>query len=125
LDNIGKVFSFGDNTFGQLGTNSFIETHLPMFIMNNINKISTGCYHSLLLTNNNQVYSFGSNSNGQLGLNLPILLNSTINQPTQLSIPNSNSIVQISCGNYHCLLLSKSGLVFTFGFNLVILTLIK
>jgi E3 ubiquitin-protein ligase HERC4 len=83
--------------------------------MNNILQITSGSYNSLLLNTNNQIFSFGSNSNGQLGLNLPLSINITI--PTQIIISN---IKQISCGNYHCLLLNNNGSVYSFGMNNVI-----
>jgi alpha-tubulin suppressor-like RCC1 family protein len=85
--------------------------------VNNIIQIATGNYNSLILNNNNEIFSFGSNSNGQLGLNLLISIYTTKTIPTKLIITNNNKIIQISCGNYHCLLLFSTGEVYSFGMN--------
>jgi alpha-tubulin suppressor-like RCC1 family protein len=119
LDKSSKAFGFGDNSYGQLGFDHSKESFNQNFIMNNIIQITTGSYNTLLLNNINEIYSFGSNSYGQLGLNLPISINISVSIPTQIII-QINNIIQISCGNYHCLLLSNAGLVYSFGLNNVI-----
>jgi alpha-tubulin suppressor-like RCC1 family protein len=64
LDNIGNVYSFGLNTYNQLGLN--IPTYLsysPLKLsITNITQISTGCYSTLLLNNKGDVYGFGDNT---------------------------------------------------------------
>ncbi|KAF0978755.1 hypothetical protein FDP41_001825 [Naegleria fowleri] len=70
-DNI--LVSFGDNTFGQLGTNDTVTQGEPVKVkLNNlqgrqISDIQCGTKHNLLLTTDGMVYSWGSNENGQLG----------------------------------------------------------
>jgi alpha-tubulin suppressor-like RCC1 family protein len=115
LNKLGKVYGFGDNSFGQLGILYINETFTQSLInLNNIIQITTGNYNTLLLNNINQIFSFGSNQYGQLGLNLPF--NSNIYIPIQIVILNIK-IIQISCGNYHCLILIDTGEVYSFGFN--------
>jgi E3 ubiquitin-protein ligase HERC4 len=121
LDINKNAHSFGDNSYGQLGVNNVNETHIQTFILINIIQISTGSFNSLLLNNINQIFSFGSNSNGQLGLNLQMDDSIFISTPTQIFLPSSfNTIKQISCGNYHCLILNGIGLIYSFGKNNVI-----
>jgi E3 ubiquitin-protein ligase HERC4 len=116
LTNNGNSFGFGDNSAGQLGiSNGYQETYVQNFILNNIIQISSGSFHSLLLNNKNQLYSFGSNSDGQLGLNLQLNINITI--PTQIILQYNDTIKQISCGNYHSLILNNTGSVYSFGLN--------
>jgi alpha-tubulin suppressor-like RCC1 family protein len=81
--------------------------------MGNIQQISTGLYHSLLLNNQNQLFSMGSNQLGQLGLG--ISLSSNIFIPSLVNI--TEKIIQISCGYYHNLILVSNGDVYTFGAN--------
>jgi alpha-tubulin suppressor-like RCC1 family protein len=77
----------------------------------------------LLLTTNNNIFSFGDNSFGQLGLNS---LTPIFYIPTQitLTLNNLDSILKISCGFYHSIILTKNGDVFSFGMNIVKIILI-
>lgn len=77
LSNIGKVYSCGNGTSGDLGqsiktkiSKEFAEIYYPESD-GRIIQISTGLIqsHSLLLSENFKVYAFGSNFCGQLGLN--------------------------------------------------------
>jgi alpha-tubulin suppressor-like RCC1 family protein len=114
-----SAYSFGDNSYGQLGiSNGYQETHLQYNILNNVSQIATGSYHSLLLTQNSKIFSFGSNEYGQLGLNLSFSLLINITVPTLINI--NSTIIQISCGNFHCLILDNTGIVLSFGNNYVI-----
>ncbi|KAF0978754.1 hypothetical protein FDP41_001824 [Naegleria fowleri] len=67
------LIAFGDNTFGQLGTNDTVTQGEPVKVkLNNlqgrqISDIQCGTKHNLLLTTDGMVYSWGSNENGQLG----------------------------------------------------------
>jgi alpha-tubulin suppressor-like RCC1 family protein len=74
--------------------------------------VSAGKKHTLFLDSQGRIFSCGSNDNGQLGLNqrpfeqIPTL------------IPTFNDMAQmIAAGNYHSLILTKSGLVYSFGSN--------
>ena len=66
-----RVFSVGNNQFGQLGNNSILASHTPVEITDRfdseVKQISSGGYHTLVLTASNQVYGFGKLSHGQLG----------------------------------------------------------
>ena len=66
----GHVYSFGNNTYGQLGLGNDKSTNKPILIddLIGIIQISAGEYHSMVLMNDGRVYVFGSNNKGQLGL---------------------------------------------------------
>jgi hypothetical protein len=66
----GHVFSWGNNSWGQLGFETTVNSNKPKLIELNgvsIKKISCGRRHSLLLTDDGFIYAFGDNSFGQLG----------------------------------------------------------
>mmetsp|Transcript_13170 Transcript_13170/g.19877 ORF Transcript_13170/g.19877 Transcript_13170/m.19877 type:complete len:1200 (-) Transcript_13170:5-3604(-) len=73
--------------------------------------ISTGLYHSMVLTKLGRPYGVGNNEYGQLGIGhfnhthqaTPVLLN--------------QNITQLSCGFYHTLLLDDSGTPYAVGSN--------
>jgi hypothetical protein len=65
----GRVYSWGDNRYGQLGIGNAEHSNKPKHIKMNdffIKKISCGRNHSLLLTSNGVVYKFGDKSRGQI-----------------------------------------------------------
>lgn len=72
LTDKGRVFVLGDDSSGQLGTSErdysplslFIERPRLLQIDNEIVKIATGLYHSLLLARDGTVYSSGINEWG-------------------------------------------------------------
>jgi alpha-tubulin suppressor-like RCC1 family protein len=70
----GVAYAWGHNLFGQLGIGTTVHTPSPVAIPNlsNVKQVSTGTFHSLLLTtdsnNVTQVLGCGYNSNGELGL---------------------------------------------------------
>ena len=67
LDENGHVFSFGENTEGELGQDGDRKLPTKITSLNNIIAISAGGYHSLVLDVNGHVFSFGSNTIDQLG----------------------------------------------------------
>ena len=91
----GQVFSWGDNSYGQLGieendnsynmfrTRDLKKTKPQLVCVRNddktnvfIVKISCGSFHSILLSSDGNIYTFGYNKFGQIGNN------STVNQMT-------------------------------------------
>lgn len=71
----GKLYAWGNNTFGQLGDNSYTNYTKPNLASESIDlssdvswsKVSAGDYHSLALDSNGRVWSCGQNDFGQLG----------------------------------------------------------
>lgn len=69
---IGKVWVWGNNNFGQLGLNKVGGTCAEPKLVKAIREIpikmcAAGTSHSVLLTNYGQVYTCGRNNYGQLG----------------------------------------------------------
>eukprot|EP01080_Neovahlkampfia_damariscottae_P009192 gene9192-1278_t len=109
------VGSFGRNNDGQLGTGDRSDTADVSNVIGatNITQISAGGYHSLILASNGTVYSFGNNLFGQLGTGT-----TTFADIPQTTVGgNTRVISQLSAGNYYSLLLSSTGIVFSFGKN--------
>ena len=113
LDNQGRVWTFGSNTFGQLGLGQGQQVTIPTLIpkLDNIVQVCAGNGQSYCLDNQGRVWSFGVNTYGELGLGD----NNHRYVPT--IIPYLTNIVQVS-GNYlHCLCLDDEGNVWAFGNN--------
>ena len=112
----GHVYAFGHNINGDLGLGDNLDRNIPTLINTlplNICKISSKFFHSLVLTDDNKMYAFGANYLKQLGLQDNI----NRNRPVLVSDNEQNlhNIVQISCGDFHSLILRDNGQVYTFG----------
>lgn len=69
----GKVYGFGRNENGQLGLPKKIiyTDHIEqIYSLNDVitKDIYCGCYHSIVVDQNNIIYSFGKNNQNQLGI---------------------------------------------------------
>lgn len=114
LTAFNTVYSFGDNSFGQLGRSVInkdetFDMYPNVINVDNIKKISAGDNHSLILQNTGLSYSFGSNEFGQLGR----FCFSPIHEIRPIYI---DDVKDISAGENHSLLISN-GMVYTFGSN--------
>ena len=66
----GALFTWGANTFGQLGQNSIISTSSPVQVgTSSWSQLSVGNNAMYAIRNDNTLWSWGLNTIGQLGLN--------------------------------------------------------
>ncbi|XP_063277626.1 probable E3 ubiquitin-protein ligase HERC3 isoform X2 [Prinia subflava] len=112
----GELFTWGQNTHGQLGVGSqTMTTPIPQLVERlkgiPLAQIAAGGAHSTTVSLSGAVYSWGKNSFGQLGLG------DTKDRdcPTYVGALEHWKTVFISCGADHTAVLSKEGLVCTFG----------
>jgi len=111
-----KLFTWGLNSSGQLGSNSTINRSSPAQVTSfdlSSTQISAGGSHLMLLTDGGALYGTGNNANGQLGDNTTInrQLLTLINQPADLNVWN-----KIEAGTNHTLAL-RQNLLFAWGLN--------
>ena len=66
-----RLFSIGNNDFGQLGNDNSLSSHDPVEITSQfpeeVLQIASGGYHTLAITQNDMLYGFGKLSKGQFG----------------------------------------------------------
>ena len=111
LDRYGKIWNWGDNTYGQLGTNNYTSKSTPVALLG-VNKtfcqIEAGLNYTIGLDIYGKSWGWGDNTTGQLGIYAlsltPILINLS---PTSV----------ISAGNQHSMGLKTSGQVWSWGQN--------
>ncbi|GIW38397.1 MAG: hypothetical protein KatS3mg074_795 [Meiothermus sp.] len=117
----GEVWSWGDNTYGQLGrvtTDTSDSTPASVNPTNDVVSLSLGEYHALVLIQDGTVRAVGRDDFGQLG-DGPTdssSTNSTINLVTP-SLPSNAKVVAVEAGRYYSLALLSDGTVYAWGRN--------
>jgi len=124
LNHEGKLWAWGDNTFGQTGTGRLDPVQTPIQLtynnnnqpLNPIRAISAGRFHSVALDHTDAVWAWGQNNWGQLGNgtqnmhSLPIQVLDADGGPFQ-------GVVAIASGENFVLALTNDGLVWAWGEN--------
>ena len=111
-----EVFVFGRNDFGALGLGPEVESRCtPQFLLMDlsISDIACGWDYTVILNElkSNEILVFGYNSYGQLGLGHT----ENVYVPKLLTL--DDSIIRVSCGESHTMILSDEGKVIVFGRN--------
>ena len=89
-----RLFSVGNNDFGQLGSNNVISTYEPVEITqhfpqddNQILQIASGGFHTMALTDKNRTYGFGKVTKGQFAMPWSRSQPKFFSKPTLMNIP--------------------------------------
>ena len=106
----GTLFTWGYNTYGQLGTGDVYPRVTPVSITKHFCQVSGGYSHSLGIDNSGVAWSWGYNPYGQLGDST--LVNKCV--PTAVYPFQFN---QISAGMSQSVGLDKSGKIWGWGYN--------
>uniref|UniRef100_A0A8C9F6X6 HECT domain-containing protein n=1 Tax=Pavo cristatus TaxID=9049 RepID=A0A8C9F6X6_PAVCR len=112
----GNLFTWGRNTHGQLGVGSQDPLISKPQLVKGLKgiplaQIAAGGAHSVVVSLSGAVYSWGKNNFGQLGLGHT----KDRGRPAYVEALEHWKAVFISCGADHTAVLSKDGLVYTFG----------
>jgi alpha-tubulin suppressor-like RCC1 family protein len=109
----GTLWSWGLNTYGQLGLNDTVSRSSPVQVgtRTDWNFIAGGEFHSVGITNSGTIWSWGENSAVQLGLN------DTVGRSNPVQIGNLSTWVSASLGNSTGVILDNSGTVYNIGLN--------
>ncbi|XP_006889079.1 PREDICTED: probable E3 ubiquitin-protein ligase HERC4 isoform X3 [Elephantulus edwardii] len=112
----GTVYTCGCNDLGQLGHEKSRKKPEQVVALDaqNIVAVSCGEAHTLALNDKGQLYAWGLDTDGQLGL---LGSEECIRVPRNIKSLSDIQIVQVACGYYHSLALSKASEVFCWGQN--------
>ena len=128
IDDKGKVYTWGENDYGQLGNGTNENSNEPECISEtkgnaingkNIVKISGDGYTIVALDDEGKVYTWGYNGEGQLGNGTEIEYS---NKPECISdidgnILNGKNIVEVQSDGDTVIVLDSEGKVYTWGYN--------
>ncbi len=116
VDSRGYVFSWGKNTYGQLGIGNVSSVaspvRIPSFTSDPIDRVSCGGEFTLCLTRGGSVWAFGNCEVGQLGLGRR---DPSHIFPTLISALSRVTVIDLACGMYHSLVVDSGGNVWVFG----------
>lgn len=109
----GRLYLWGDNTYGQLGIPGTDYSDRPQLIemADSAIAVSLGAYHTLVLLADGTVWSFGRNVFGQLGTG------GTENSYTPVQVEGLPPIKAVSAGAWHSMALGVDGSVWAWGCN--------
>ncbi|HLY09311.1 MAG TPA: RCC1 repeat-containing protein [Planctomycetota bacterium] len=111
----GSVWSWGDDTYGQLGDGfTGLPNPFPTKIigLSGITAIAAGSSFSMAIKNDGSVWAWGNNQFGTIGNGL---VGAAVPSPVQVN--NLNGITQIAAGGFHALALRNDGTVWGWGDN--------
>jgi alpha-tubulin suppressor-like RCC1 family protein len=126
LNTQGQVCSFGVNDYGQLGLGETEEIiSIPTMIddseMSEIMAVSAGTFHSLFLNVNGQVFGCGNYMHNNKRMTRSEYLSSRHKEylriPTLIDTQGLGTMIAVSAGGEHSLILNFQGQVFSFGAN--------
>lgn len=118
LKDDGSVWSWGDNSYGQLGAGGGGNSPAPVTKADGnrllkIKAIAAGGYHTVALDEDGTVWTWGRNSYGQLAQ--PITSPYRNDNPTPVKLPEP--VIAIAAGDNHTLAVTESGDVWAWGRN--------
>lgn len=109
----GRVWTWGDNTYGQLGQPDAWRVHSPRPVPGLENVVAVAAsWHTLALTADGTVYAWGRNTFGQLGNGH---FGIGAKEPTPQRVAGLENAVAIAAGWDHSLALTRDGMVYAWG----------
>jgi alpha-tubulin suppressor-like RCC1 family protein len=115
----GTLWTWGGNTGGQLGDNTFTDRLVPAVVGTASNWISqaSGWNHTVALQADGTLWTWGDNTSGQLGdgtgVNNPTPKPITATQPASAA----NNWTAVAAGDFHTLALRADGTLWAWGDN--------
>lgn len=97
LSDDGTVWTWGNNSNGQLGDGTTTQRLTPVQVINltGVTAIAAGSAHTVVLKNDGTVWAWGNNSNGQLG-------NGNLTQSaTAVQVSGLTNVVAVAAGFSH------------------------
>ena len=121
----GRIFTWGDNEYGQLGNGTMKDSSTPIDITSQFNlnegetftKINMGYYNSSALTSEGRFFTWGYNGNGELGNGWGDHNPTPTDITSKFNLDASETIEIISVGSHHSAIATSNGRVFAWGDN--------
>ncbi|MCK5732470.1 MAG: InlB B-repeat-containing protein, partial [Tenericutes bacterium] len=121
----GRVLTFGNNYYGQLGTSEYGDSYVPIDITSEfsldqddrISSVYVGDKHNVAISVKGRIFAWGLNSNGQIGDGTLIDRYTPIEITSNFNLDAGEIITNIVVGYYFNMVLTSDQNVFTWGYN--------
>jgi hypothetical protein len=115
IDTAGRLWSWGDNSNGELGINSREASLVPVLVpgLTDVMTITAGLNFSLALDKRGNLWAWGRNGDGQLGLGIT----DDVLKPSQVQTPDQKPIIAVAAGERHVVAVDSDGQVWAWGHN--------
>lgn len=125
VSSTGRIFSWGQNNYGQLGNGTNQNKNLPQDVTSffgiyepeSVQSIELGAEFGLMLSSDNRVIVWGCNTFGQLGDGTTQNRYSPIDITANLSLGVGEAVTKIAVGGWHSSAYTSDNRLFTWGRN--------
>ncbi|MCF7932184.1 MAG: InlB B-repeat-containing protein [Acholeplasmataceae bacterium] len=125
LSSEGRLFSWGNNLYGQLGNGSTVSIHTPTDITSMFDlmpdeiiiDVTSGYYHGLALTSLGRVFTWGINYKHELGNGSTVPSTIPIDITENITVEDDDIITDITASAHHNFVSSSHGHVYAWGNN--------
>lgn len=110
----GKLYAWGNNTFGQLGDGTTENKNIPTQIGESMDwaKVSASYNHSIGITTDGSLYAWGNNYHGQLGIGTT---GAAETEPK--AVAPGTTWASVSAGLYSTMAINTEGHIYAWGYN--------
>jgi hypothetical protein len=114
IDTSGRLWTWGQNSYGKLGLNDLIHRSSPVQVGANTNWsfVAGGMFHTVALKTDGTLWCWGKNSYGSLGNN------TTINRSSSVQVGSATTWSKVCAGQNHSLAIKNDGTLWAWGRNL-------
>ncbi|MCL2648595.1 MAG: hypothetical protein FWD61_16590 [Phycisphaerales bacterium] len=115
----GEIWTWGDNTSGQLGDGTELPRNLPVQVMLNgaffsgVSAVAAGGSSSFAIDTSGQLWAWGSNSSGQLGTGS----SGNWRMTPQQVVFGVGDVKAVASGRNYCLAIQSDGQIWAWGNN--------
>lgn len=119
----GRLFTWGNNSNGQLGTGDYEDSGSPIDInpLMNLNPgevvtlFDVGEYHMMAVTSENRIFGWGYNQFGEIGDNTTVKSNVPIDITSNFGLGVGEYFTEVEAGWAFSMVLTSDGRFFSFG----------
>lgn len=111
----GDLYTWGDNSYGQLGDGTTVTSYVPKLVMRNVKSVACGNCVTAAVTQSGELYTWGQARYGALGNG--VASNTKYCTPQRI-MDNVESVDVSNYNDYDCMAaVDKAGNLYTWGSN--------